>query len=89
MGDRPTILKDWQTEEQPEPQPSCYEARNPAAPWMAAAPQLDDGSDDIEFARDWVRSRTNTQSCGVVVRPPAVPDDSRPVSTTNIRNMRT
>lgn len=48
-----SILRAWQEQSPDDRQPTCYDARNPAMPWMQAAELGFDDAEDRETARTW------------------------------------
>jgi hypothetical protein len=79
MPTTPSIEEVWQDTD--DEQPTCYQARNPVAPWRAAESQLTEDFEDIEFAREYV---TTGGQCGAPLGrrtaspPPAVTPVSGP-----------
>ena len=53
MSRAPKVLRAWQFHDEP-PQPTCYDARNPAAPWLSADELGYDDTQDRIDARDWL-----------------------------------
>jgi hypothetical protein len=50
----PSILRDWQTLSTEEQQPTCYDQRNPAMPWLPADELGYDDAEDREAAQAWI-----------------------------------
>jgi hypothetical protein len=84
MSRAPKVLRAWQFHND-SPAPTCYDARNPAAPWLPADELGYDDAQDRMDARDWfggghgsvaLRDVQDPYSGGVVTacrRPPARP----------------
>lgn len=59
----PSVRHIWQDTEEVE-QPTCYEARNPAMPWLKADELCFEDADDRADACAWLDSGTSPQSIG-------------------------
>lgn len=60
----PTILHDWQARPVAAPQPTCYDQRNPAMPWLPADELDYDDAEDRETALAWVAGHAPACSLG-------------------------
>jgi len=69
---RPSISKIWQGGEQ-RVQPTCYDARNPAMPWLPADELDFDDADDRADASAWLYAGGPAESIGTLQRRTSTP----------------
>ena len=82
MRTAPSIVKAWHDDgSDVDEQPTCYQERDPVAPWRAADSVLHDDFEDLEFARDWVASGGSAQALASGRNPSPRPERSTPVAT--------
>ena len=68
----PSILKTWQHDDERVP-PTCYDARNPAMPWLPADELAYEDGEDRALARDWVCTGGQAESIGGLQKPTKQP----------------